>query len=114
MEVTDVFMQNWAACQVFANSIPLSDQTEETSSTDNTIVENPAVVPTSFGTSGGFSLVDTSSTRFGSNTLEARVPDAARYLNSYSSQGFSLQALDFMLASWREKANSNYGSSLMV
>ena len=78
------------------------------------------MVPTSSGTPRRFSSVDTSSTGPGSNATGARVPDAAMgtstghlaYLRqSYSSQGFSLQASDLMLASWRDKTNSNYGSS---
>ena len=83
---------------------PLPVQAEETSSTngtDNTIVENSAMVPASSGTCGGFSPVDTSSTRSGGNATGTRVPDATRgtstgrlaYLRqSYSSQGFSSQA----------------------
>ena len=102
---------------------PLPVQAEETSSTngtDNTIVENSAMVPASSGTCGGFSPVDTSSTRSGGNATGTRVPDATRgtstgrpaYLRqSYSSRGFSSQASDLMLASWRDKTNSNYGSS---
>jgi len=58
----------------------LPDQAEETSSTDgtnNTIVENSTMVPTSSGTPRGFSSINTSSTRPGSNATGARVPDAA-------------------------------------
>ena len=55
-----------------------------------------------------------------SDATGATVLDAARgtstgrlaYLRqSYSSRGFSPQATDLMLASWRDKSNSNYGSS---
>ena len=38
--------------------------------------------------------------------------DGLAYLRqSYSSQGLSSEASDLMLASWRDKTNSNYGSS---
>ena len=59
----------------------LPDKAKETGSmnvTDNTIVESPTVVPTSFGTPREFSSVDTSLTRPGSNATGARVPDAVR------------------------------------
>ena len=101
----------------------LSDQAEETSCTnsiDNTPVENAAVVSISSGITRGFPSEDTSSIRLGSNATGAGVSNATRgtptsrlaYLRqSYSSQGFSSQASDLMLASWRDKTNSNYSSS---
>ena len=65
-------------------------------------------------------LIRTSLTRLATNATGARVADAARgsltgrlaYLRqSYLSRGFSPQATDRMLASWRGKTNSNYESS---
>ena len=58
-KATDAFMQNWATCWGFANppwcpDTSLPDQGEKTGSKDsanNTTVENPVMVSTSFGTS---------------------------------------------------------------
>ena len=105
------------------SNTPLPDQAEEASSTNgahNTVVENSVMVPISSGTPRRFPSEDTSPTRPGSDATGTRIPDAARgaptgrlaYLRqSYSSRGFSGQASDLMLASWRDKTNSNYGSS---
>ena len=87
---------------------------------DNTIVEDPTMVPVTSGASRGLASEDTSPTRPSSNASGAGIFDAARsattsrlaYLRqSYSSRGLSPQASDLMLASWRDKTNSNYGSS---
>ena len=101
---------------------PLPDQAEKANSTngvDNTIVEDPTMVPVTSGASRGLASEDTSPTRPSSNASGAGIFDAARsattglaYLRqSYSSRGLSPQASDLMLASWRDKTNSNYGSS---
>jgi len=78
------------------------------------LVSNPA------GTPGGLSSDPTDSARSGGDANTTGVPDETgstptdhlTYLRqSYSSQGFSSQASSLMLASWRDKTSSNYGSS---
>ena len=75
---------------------------------------------TSVGTSGGLPSTDTSTSGPGINATGAGISDATgstsvgrlAYLRqSYSSREISAQASDLMLRSWRDKTNSNYGSS---
>lgn len=68
-EATDTFMQNWVEHQWFANAPWWIN---------NTNVEDSAMVPTSFGTSRGFSLEDTSPTRPGNNPSGTGIPDEAK------------------------------------
>ena len=102
---------------------PLPCQGEKTGSkdsTNNTLVENSIVVPSSAGTFGGLPSEDSSTTRPDINAIGAGFSDATRSAptghlahlrQSYSSPGISPQASDLMLASWRDKTNSNYGAS---
>ena len=92
---------------------------KQADSSDNILVENPIMVSTSVGTSGGLPLTDSSTSGPGINAAGAGISDATgstsvghlAYLRqSYSSRGISAQALDLMLRSWRDKTNSNYGS----
>ena len=78
------------------------------------------MVSTSTGTSGGLPLEDSSTTGPSINATGTRISDATgsapvgylAYLRKfYTSQGISSQGSDIMLASWRDKTNSNYGSS---
>ena len=87
---------------------------------DNTIMEDSVMVPNSLGVTGGLPKDPTSTTRSNNDTFRSGVSDAPRspksdrlaYLReSYASQGFSTEASDLLLASWRPKTNSNYGSS---
>ena len=72
------------------------------------------------GATGGSSSGTTTTTRPNNDTIRSGIPDASRnstidrlaYLReSYTSKGFSSEASDLMLSSWRPKTNSNYGSS---
>jgi len=83
-------------------------------------VENSIVVSTSTGAPGGLPSEDSSTIRSDINASGAGFSDAAgsapvdrlAYLRqSYASRGISPQGSDLMLASWRDKTNSNYGSS---
>lgn len=78
------------------------------------------MVSTSFGTPGGLPLEDSSATRPGIIAIRAEISNTIRSPSvgclacrreSYSSWGISPQASDRMLALWRDKTNSNYGSS---
>ena len=101
----------------------LPHQSQERSSEDsvnNTFVENTTMVPTSAGTPGGLSSENSSTIRSDINATGARISDAtgsapvdrlACLRQSYTSRGISSQGSDLMLASWRDKTNSNYGSS---
>ena len=97
-----------------------SEKTSSKDSTSNTLLENPIMVPTNSGTPGGLPSEDSSATRPGINAIRPEISNATRspsvgrlacLRESYSSQGISPQASDLMLASWRDKTNSNYGSS---
>ena len=102
---------------------PLSLQGENaisTSSVNHSLLEDPILVSNPAGTPGGLSSDPTDSARSGGDANTTGVPDETgstptdhlTYLRqSYSSQGFSSQASSLMLASWRDKTNSNYGSS---
>ena len=102
-------------------SLPLQgDSGGCTNSTSNTVVKYTTLVSCSTGTVGGLPSPAGQSTRFGSIASGSGVPnetgssstDRLAYLRqSYSSQGLSSEASDLMLASWRDKTNSNYGSS---
>ena len=72
------------------------------------------------GANGGLSSGTTTTTEPNNDTVRSEIPDASRnstidhlaYLReSYTSKGFSSEASDLMLSSWRPKTNSNYGSS---
>ena len=103
----------------------LPDQTEKANSTngaDSTIiVEDPIVVPATSGASRGSTPEDAHQPDLvvmpqGQEILmQQGVPQLYSHLaylrQSYLLRGFSLQASDLMLASWRDKTNSNYGSS---
>ena len=111
---------NSGVCQPsMVSDTSLPDQTEKANSTngaDNTIVEDPTVVPLTTGASRGLTPEDTSPTR----SSEARIFDGTRsattsclaYLRGnliitrLFSAGFRPHS-----ASWRDKTNSNYGSS---
>ena len=105
---------------------PLSLQGENaisTSSVNHSLLEDPILVSNPTGTPGGLSSDPTDSARSGgdANTTGVRdetgssPTDCLAYLTqSYSLKGFSLQASSLMLASWRNKTNSNYGSSLLM
>ena len=78
------------------------------------------MVSTSTGTPGGLPSENSSAIRPGINAIGTGVSDATGsasngrlvYLRqSYTSRGISSQGADLMLASWRDKTNSNYGSS---
>ena len=101
----------------------LSHETEEANSkdsTNNTSVGNPTIVSTSTGGCGGLPSESSSTTRSSINATGVRISDATRsapvgclaYLRqSYIPQGILLQDLNLMFVSWRDKTNSNYGSS---
>ena len=67
-EATDTFMQNWAMCRA-TSMVPdtaLPGQSQEAGgedSPDNIIVENPIMVASSIGTSGGSPLEDSSAAK---------------------------------------------------
>ena len=91
-----------------------------TNSVSNPIVDYTTLVSRSTGTVGGLPSPAGQSTGSGSIANGSGVPDETgssstdclAYLRqSYSSQGLSSEASDLMLASWRDKTNSNYGSS---
>ena len=102
---------------------PLSLQGESrgsASSVSNTTVDYTTLVSHSTGTVGGLPSPAGQQTGSGSTTNGSGVShetgssptDRLAYLRqSYSSQGLSSEASDLMLASWRDKTNSNYGSS---
>ena len=102
---------------------PLSLQGENpisTSSVNYSLLEDPILVSNLAGAPGGLSSNPTDSARSGGDANTTGVPDETgsnptdclAYLRqSYSSQGFSLQASSLMLISWRDKTNSNYESS---
>jgi len=101
----------------------LTHQSEERSSkhsANNTSVEDATMVSTCTGALGGLPSEDSSSIRSGINANGAGLPDATgsipidhlAYLRQfYTSRQISSQGSDLMLASWRDKTNSNYGSS---
>ena len=83
-------------------------------------MEDSVMVSSPTGATGGLSLGTTTTTGPNNDTVRSRIPDASRnstidhlaYLReSYTSKGFSSEASDLMLSSWRPKTNSNYGSS---
>ena len=111
-------------CQpTLVSGIPLFNQGEggvSENGSDSTIMEDSVTVPNSLGVTGGLPKDTTSTTRSNNDTVRPGVFDASRstksdrlvYLReSYASQGFSTEASDLLLASWRPKTNSNYGSS---
>ena len=86
----------------------------------NTIMEYTTLVSCSTETVGGLPSPADPSTRPSSIASGSGVPDETgssstdrlAYLReSYTSQGLSSEASNLMLASWRDKTNSNYGSS---
>ena len=95
---------------------------------ENTISTSSVITPfwktqswfPSVGTPGGLPFTSTVIARSGSdanrsavsNEIGSAPSDRLAYLRqSYSSQGFSSEASNLMLALWRDKTNSNYGSS---
>jgi len=106
----------------------ISEEASSKDSTNNTFVENPTMVSTSTGASGGLPIgasgglpsENFSATGSSINATGAKISDATgsapvgrlAYLRqSYTSRRDSLQRSDLMLASWRDITNSNYGSS---
>ena len=99
------------------------DQGKISSGTDrsnNSIVENPIMVSSDSGAVGGLSSETPSDTGPSNHATRTGIPDVARSTStnrvahlrkSFTSRGFSPQATDLMLASWRDKTSSNYGSS---
>ena len=103
---------------VFNPSLPLqSKKGISTGSVDHTLLEHSIMVSNSVETAGELPSNPTIPARSGSDANRPRVSnetgstptDCLAYLNS--SQGFSSEASSLMLASWRDKTNSNYGSS---
>ena len=83
------------------------------------LVENAIMVPGITGATGGLSKSSPTSTRSSSDAIRSGFSNATRSPNtdrlfhlreSFTSQGFSPEASDLMLASWRPKTNTNYGS----
>ena len=83
-------------------------------------MEDSVMVSSPTGATGGLSSGTTTTTGPNNDTIRSGIPDASRnsiidrlaYLReSYTSKGFSSEASDLMLSSWRPKTNSNYGSS---
>ena len=119
----------YAACRGYANPpwclIPrcltkVKLRTSSTFGVNNTFMENSAMVSHSSGTTRGLSTKDSTARGPGLNADGLGVSDAAgstpvnrmaHLRKSYTSRGFSHQASDLMLASWRSKTNINYGSS---
>ena len=94
--------------------------TISTSSVDHSLLEDPILVSNCAGTPGGIPSNSTNTARSGddanrpgvSNDAGSAQIDRLAYLRQcYSSQGFSSEALSLLLALWRDKTNSNYGSS---
>ena len=106
---------------VFNSSLPLqSEKGISTGSVDHSLLEHSIVVSNSVGTAGELPSISTIPARPGSdanrpgvsNETGSAPADHLAYLRqSYTSQGFSSEASNLMLASWRDKTNSNYGSS---
>ena len=102
-------------------SVPLQGENAiGASSVNNSLVENPVVVSNSAGAPGGLSSNSTDPSGSGSDASWSGVynetggapTDRLAYLRqSYSSRGFSSEASNLMVASWRDKTNSNYSSS---
>ena len=102
-------------------SLPLQGESRgSANSASNTSVEYTTLVSSSTGNVGGLPSTAAQSTRFGSiasgsgvslETGSSSTDRLAHLRQSYSSQGLSSEASDLMLASWRDKTNSNYGSS---
>ena len=101
----------------------LSVQSEaaiSTGSVDHSLLEDSILVSSSAGAPGGLPSTSTNTVRPGSDanwsgvhheTGSTSTDRMAHLRESYSSQGFSSEASTLMLASWRDKTNSNYGSS---
>jgi len=98
----------------------LSLQSISTGSINHSLLEDPIMVSNTTGTPGWLPSNSTSTARSGGDANRSGVPnetgssptDCLAYLwQSYSLQGFSSEASSLMLASWRDKTNSNYGSS---
>ena len=106
---------------MFNSSLPLqSEKGISTGSVDHSLLEHSIVVSNSVGTAGELPSISTIPARPGSdanrpgvsNETGSAPADHLAYLRqSYTSQGFSSEASNLMLASWRDKTNSNYGSS---
>ena len=102
-------------------SLPLQGESRRSAnSASNTSVEYTTLVSSSTGNVGGLLSTADQSTRSGSiasgsgvslETGSSSTDRLAHLRQSYSSQGLSSEGSDLMLASWRDKTNSNYGSS---
>ena len=86
---------------------------------NGSLAENAIMVPGITGATGGLSKSSPTSTRSSSDAIRSGFSNATRSPNtdrlfhlreSFTSQGFSPEASDLMLASWRPKTNTNYGS----
>ena len=96
------------------------EKANSSSGINNTTVENPTMVPYGSGAPGRLPLEDPTTAGSSVNASGGGLSDATgstpvgrlAYLReSYASRGLSSQASDLMLLSWRDKTNSNYGSS---
>ena len=89
-----------------------SEERSSESSTNNTSVENPAMVPTSTGTPGGLSLEDFPTIRLDINDSGAAISDVtgSTPVDRLAYLRYPTHHEEFMLTSWRDKTNSNYGS----
>ena len=102
-------------------SLPLQGESRgSANSASNTSVEYTTLVSSSTGNVGGLPSTADQSIIFGRiasgsgvslETGSSSTDRLAHPRQSYSSQGLSSEASDLMLASWRDKTNSNYGSS---
>ena len=98
-------------------SLPLQGESRgSANSASDTSVEYTTLVSSSTGNVGGLPSTADQSTRFGSiasgsgvslETGSSSTDRLAHLRQSYSSQGLSSEASDLMLASWRDKTNSN-------
>ena len=124
MATDAVLVSTMKVCQssiVLDSPLPLQGENAiSMSSVNHSLLEGPILVSNPAGTPGGLSSDPTDSARSGGDANTTGVPDEtgsiptdclAYFRQSNSSQGFSSQASSLMLASWRDKANSNYGSS---
>ena len=126
-EATDAFMQDWAACRGFAN--PPWCLIHRCLTKLKKQVARIVLITPLWKTQPWYPLVlelledfprriphqsDLVAMPQGQEFLmQQRVPQLVAWpiRQSYSSRGFSSQASDLMLASWRDKTNSNYSSS---
>ena len=110
----------WLCKPTLVSDQPLSLQGESGGSTNSVSNNYTTLVSRSAGTVGGLPSPAGQSNGSGNTANGSGVPDETgssstdclAYLRqSYSSQGLSSEASDLMLASWRDKTNSNCSSS---